>query len=403
MNHVGDSPMTTHPDGSRGQILALFALGLVAFLAAVGLVLDGGYTFTQQRANQNGTDAAANSGAIVLAQNTGVPTPTKTDADVLAAITATATGNGVTSFEAYYTDVTGQLVRSDGSKSGSITNAVAVGSGAIPPCTDINTCVDGRASGVLVVGHRTSPAFVSRVIGIESFPVTTQATAVAGYVTDLCPAAQGCGVIPVTVPVNQLTCDGTNRPMPISPPIEYEQGAHYTIPLCQNGPGNVGWLDWTPTAGGTSELAAAIRNPSNPELTVPGWYYVTSTGNVNAGDVEDALNEYAARGEVILIPQFDSTCNTQPLGNEMGDCPPANVGGTGSNQWYHLYGFTALKLDDPKGAYIAGSNKAACDTGNGATSCLKGEIVYFIPPFSTVRAGNALWAPNSIVGVQLVR
>ena len=31
-------------------------------------------------------------------------------------------------------------------------------------------------------------------------------------------------------------------------------GQVITIPLCKNGPGNVGWIDWSPTAGGTSEL-----------------------------------------------------------------------------------------------------------------------------------------------------
>lgn len=250
--------MRTMPrDGARGQILVIMAFGLVALLAMTGLIIDGGFAYTQQRANQNGTDAAANAGAIVLAQNAGT-TPSKTDADVLAAITGTATANGVTTFEAYYTDVTGRLLRSDGAFTGSTANAVAVGGGVIPPCTDVTTCVDGRASGVRVVGHRTSPSFVSRVIGIDSFPVSTGATAVAGYVADVCPAEQGCGVLPVTIPVNQLGCDGSNKPVPLSPPVEYVQGEDYIIPLCMNGPGNVGWLDWTPTAGGTSELEAAI-------------------------------------------------------------------------------------------------------------------------------------------------
>ncbi len=87
-------------EGARGQILVLMAVGLVAMLAAVGLIIDGGFAFTQQRANQNGTDAAATAGAIVLAQNVGT-TPTKSDADVLAAITGSALANGVTTFEAY--------------------------------------------------------------------------------------------------------------------------------------------------------------------------------------------------------------------------------------------------------------------------------------------------------------
>ena len=43
----------------RGQILVLFALSLVAIIAAVGLVLDGGSAFAQRRSEQNAADVAA--------------------------------------------------------------------------------------------------------------------------------------------------------------------------------------------------------------------------------------------------------------------------------------------------------------------------------------------------------
>ena len=53
----------THAGRERGQILVLFALGVVAMIAMVGLVLDGGDTFAQRRDQQNGADLAALAGA----------------------------------------------------------------------------------------------------------------------------------------------------------------------------------------------------------------------------------------------------------------------------------------------------------------------------------------------------
>ena len=45
-------------------------------LAFVGLVIDGGNAWAQQRTTQNGTDAAAQGGATVLAQKLGgAPAP----------------------------------------------------------------------------------------------------------------------------------------------------------------------------------------------------------------------------------------------------------------------------------------------------------------------------------------
>ena len=51
---------------SRGQILVLFVLALVAIIAGVGLVIDGGFTFAQRRAEQNAADLAAFAGANAL-------------------------------------------------------------------------------------------------------------------------------------------------------------------------------------------------------------------------------------------------------------------------------------------------------------------------------------------------
>lgn len=48
-----------HRRQDRGQIIVLFALALVALIAMVGLVLDGGSAFAQRRSEQNAADLAA--------------------------------------------------------------------------------------------------------------------------------------------------------------------------------------------------------------------------------------------------------------------------------------------------------------------------------------------------------
>ena len=50
----------------RGQILVIFVLALVAIIAGVGLVIDGGFAFAQRRAEQNAADLGAFAGANAL-------------------------------------------------------------------------------------------------------------------------------------------------------------------------------------------------------------------------------------------------------------------------------------------------------------------------------------------------
>ncbi len=52
-------PSMQHRDGERGQILVLFAGGLVALILVVGLVVDGGTAFVNRRDGQNAADLAS--------------------------------------------------------------------------------------------------------------------------------------------------------------------------------------------------------------------------------------------------------------------------------------------------------------------------------------------------------
>ena len=59
------------PQEARGQILVIFAISLVAIVAMVGLVLDGGSAFAQRRAEQNAADLSALAAANDLIVNQG--------------------------------------------------------------------------------------------------------------------------------------------------------------------------------------------------------------------------------------------------------------------------------------------------------------------------------------------
>jgi len=190
--------------------------------------------------------------------------------------------------------------------------------------------------------------------------------------------------------------------------------------------GNVGWLDWTPPGGGASELNNSIQTPTSPSpaIPLPSWRYVTATGNVNRAGVESALRAYD--GQIVLIPQFDLTCNTgnnssppdstKPAidtGQNYG-CPAGDLGGNGQNQWYRLPSFAHFQLcisADPActavgasfGAYVNGNSSAVCDTGNGATACLVDKFVS-IESSGTIGAGFGGRTGNSkAIGVQLIK
>ena len=393
-----------------GQVLVILVIGLVAMLAMVGLIVDGGNAFANQRNTQNGTDSAADAGALVLAQNAGVQVPTKTDADVFAAVTSAATSNKISVGSAYYTDVAGNMLTAGGAVTTSTPAAVLVGSGSIPPCNDQTRCVDGRASGVRVLGTKTVDTYIARVVGLASITITSDATAVAGYLTDVCASGAGCKALPVTFPVTTVGCDGSNKLDPTLGGVPWVVNQFYIIPLCQSDPGNVGWLDWTPTAGGTSELITSVQNPDNPAIGLPSWQYITSTGNVNSQSLQDAINVYD--GSIILIPLFDSECDIQPAGTDQGDCPAGHSPGNGSNNWYHLPEFAAFEFCSPnnpaqpecgshQGAYINGTSAAECGV-NGGTSCLMGYFRDFITT-GTVGPGQGNGTDVKIVGVQLIK
>lgn len=415
-------------------MLVLFALALVALISGVALIIDGGNLWANQRTVQNGSDAAAQGGAVVLAERlSGATTPGGGwDATVLTKVNANAAANGIVVEHAYYTDICGIPLTPGGAKAvdgngvENLAIAAEVGSGfpttsaTTPDCPSLTV---GPPAGVLVMGHKDVGTFFGGVIGLGQIPVTTRATAVSGYLQGYCDASssEACAILPVTIPVNVATCDGTGDLTTTGNP--WLIGPVYKIPLCQNGPGNVGWLDWTPPSGGSSELVCSILNPNNPAIDLPSWQYVTESGNVNGGggqcgmSVEAAIRSY--NGMVVMVPQFDTTCGPEPdqsqvaIGPNFGCADPNS--GHGQQNWYRMPSFAFLQLCSPtdsacisagatQGAYIGGNNRTECEVGgNGATGCIVGRFVKILAT-GTVGAGiGGGVGGEKVVGVQLIK
>lgn len=426
--------------GESGQAIVVMLGAILLSVVMVATIVDGGNVLAQQRVAQNGVDATAEAGAVILAERlAGTAEPSGGwDLNIAGRLAQVAEANNVSVRAAYYTDICGIPLQADGTGAiddntriedldsalvvGNASHALPGGTATAPDCP--NRLV-GPVAGVLVIGDKDVGTYVARAIGIKSFTVTTRATAVAGYLQGYCDASEGhyCALLPVAFPVDIVTCDGNNRPIDTGQNWHFNQV--YKFPLCSNAPGNVGYIDWDPPNGGSSELVCSIITADNPAIDLPSWQYVTATGNTNGGggschaSVEEAIRTY--EGEVVLAPQFDLTCN--PAHNGTPDssdpavvtapnygCPAGDLGGNGTNQWYRMPSFAFLELCSPTtagcgglhGAYIAGNNSAICDTGNGATACLIAKFVNIMAT-GTVGAGVGSGTGNKAVGVQLIK
>jgi Flp pilus assembly protein TadG len=144
----------------QGQILVLFTLAVVAMIAMVGLVIDGGSAFAQRRGQQNVADLAALAGADALLNG-------QTQAQATSVAKNVATSN-------FYTDGTGGVV--------------------------INvTFPAGKVQVDVSAPHRN---YFAGIVGQPTWPVSTTATALSG-VPDT-----ALGAAPVIMSISDFGSDG---------------------------------------------------------------------------------------------------------------------------------------------------------------------------------------------------
>ena len=430
-----------HARPESGQALVIMVIALVALMGIAGLVIDGGNAHGEHSAASRTAPTRPRRRAPWCSRSRLAGSPRAVPAAGTpachAAINASAAANSVTDRAAYYTDICGIPLKADGTASltgGGVydfANAKVVGTGLPNPTSTTPDCPSytvGPATGVLVQTKRDVPTYFARVIGHQHDARRgahdRRRRVPPGVLRRhrqrvLRPAPDGDAGQPGVVRRQQqrrrhgrAVVVATGRTV-------------YRVPLCKNGPGNVGWLDWTPA--GRRHLRADRRGrrtrPTGP-CRCPAGSTSRATGNPNASGLEAAIRAYD--GQVVLVPQFDLTCNPGSNGDARQHGPgdqhrartsaarratsaaTAPTSGTGSRRSPTSGCATATDPDcqaagAPFGAYLNGNNTAVCDTGNGSTSCLVGKFESIVRT-GTIGAGVGGGTGNSkAVGVQIIK
>ena len=361
----------------RGQTAVIAGLSMVVLLSLVGLVIDGGYAWGRQRQTQNGSDAVAKAGAVVIQHNLA-DVGSQTDSDVGCAVDEAADLNDVDLVSAVYTTEDGTPM------------------GAVGDCTSTLAIPTG-AQGVKATTEQEFDTFIAGLVGMDTFTAAADATAVVGPFQAVCPASAGCGALPVTFPQTFEMCDDTSAEYSITDdlapfgewqpyevlPLNATLTEHNLaiIPLCTGNPGSLGWLDF-----GCGNLAEHIENPCSVAIPIPSWEQ-THTGNVNC--CEDELGEYTGdepgvpeeEDLVVPLPIHITTCS-EDRPNPNDSCEPADAdwSGEGNNNFFRVKFWIGFKFDE---ANVSGSDASCQDppgrpeivNPGGGLGCLKGWIV----------------------------
>jgi len=273
------SPGVRRRPGERGQVIILFALAAVAVVSLVGLAIDGGRSYLDQRGLQASADTASDAGARMLAHNfvaseASPPGTTYSDAnihDTLQQIMSkTAVGAGqATGWTAYYTDKSGSTTASGG--------PVQVGSGSIPDW----------AAGVQVVTKNTHVNYVLQVVGEKYAHESATATSVYGPIMS--------GATAPYVTWNYLCAGNANGPaVKLGDTVTFRVKSKWgTTVACNLGPPF------------PDSFKGFLATPTPNPIVVPGTF---QAGDGTGFKTEPTL----VPGQVILIPMVDTATRTPP-------------------------------------------------------------------------------------------
>jgi hypothetical protein len=278
-----------------GQILVLFALSLLALIAMLGMVLDGGNIYVQRRTAQNAADASALAGTRALMKATSSPTSV-IGSEICKYLLANSFGMPPVG-SAYFVDTTGGPLSSI----------------AIPArCSSaVNTTIPSGAAGVHV-DATIGPfgTYLVQVVGLRQVTVQAGASAGVGMLgipnAALTPLA-GCGPDMLfngkaTTPFdNILLGDGVTTPYSIDPSKYGDDLVLQGAQMSQNTDPTV-----CPSSGGSSWKGkidiSGISGALVPPLTVP-----TVSGN---GTIDAAIN---------------AACTSTGQGTPTNAAPPPDV------------------------------------------------------------------------------
>jgi hypothetical protein len=258
----------------RGQILVIFALGLVAMIAMVGLVLDGGDTFAQRRSQQNAADMAAIAGANAYMNQSGGATAKGNAAT--AAARAAATRNGYTAAGAITVDVPAPRLLSSGAE------------------ITVN----------ITAPHQNNFA---RVMGFNSWDVSVTASAMAGAIDT------GVGAAPWIMNIGAFNGNGTPKYTSSNPIAFGEANGDYPISAT-----DLAWTDFNGSNNvNTNEVRRIIEGSNVVTATIQFEQYIGQHNQGNHTALYSDVNSNLA-GQNVPIPIVGPCPPGQPAGHTDG-------------------------------------------------------------------------------------
>jgi Flp pilus assembly protein TadG len=328
----------SHRDRTEGQVLVLVAGGFIAFVAIVGLVVDGGVAFLNRRDGQNAADLASLAGARMITEHYMSGTTRTTD-QVHDAVAASLVSNNCIASGGTPCAFTATYVASTSTGSTLRTTPVTDGSATTVPTGTIGVAVDVQ---------RTPRTFFSSMLGIGSWSVETTATATTTRFSSVPPNV----LLPIAICGWQSTTNPNDcsRATGAGDVIDWNPGQIYDLTDGVDAPGGFGYLSWS-GANSAGELSNSLHQSNNPGFSLdspyddPGtkgvigtnpangetWFPV-DTGKSNKGDVRAELAQWVRHGQEVLIPIYDI------------------IDGTGNTAWYHITGvaaFTIMSQEQP--------------------------------------------------------
>lgn len=254
----------------RGQIIVVFALSLIAIVAMVGLVLDGGSTFAQRRNQQNAADMAA-----IAAANTYLLTNDANASTAAARTSATENGfehgvGGITVTTAY-----------------DLTNGAAVSVDIAAP-------------------HRNT---FTGVVGITEWTVATTATALTGIPNG------ANGAAPFIFSIDAFGPNGEPNPAYADPDNPFGFNADNSD--APTSPGDLAWTDFAydkpceePGNVDANTVKSIIDESLIINTTVNFGCYVGQHNNGNMTTIYDDVDTLMA-GHEYPVPVVDDGGNFQ--------------------------------------------------------------------------------------------
>jgi Flp pilus assembly protein TadG len=226
--------MNLRDSSHEGQIVVLFGLLLVALVAMVGLILDGGSASAQRRDQQNAADLASLAGA-----NTYLLT-NDSNATIAAARTVAAA------------------------------NGYSHGSDGVKVDVTIDTTNGASVTAYVEAPHHNN---FGAIVGLGSFPVAATATALSGI------PDSADGAAPMIFSIDAFNADGTPKAQYANPGSPYAFGD--TNNHAPDTPGDFAWTNYGTGNVNTNEVKNIIGGSLVISKTLDFGEYIGQHNNGN--------------------------------------------------------------------------------------------------------------------------